>query len=328
MLEKIKVSFGRLTVKIAVGAAIAALLSQYLTWLTDGRHTQSLAQAFAEKPDYFVGFPFILFGGTLWVAVCFLLNHPKLSLVGLVPLQLIWLAMLMTASDYGLSLGAGFFLFIAAMIVCVVMVFKTKKIKTEFNDFVLSEDLHMEALMPILLIFILGGFFLYNPIRRKWSGIIGVGGSYLLATGMILVMGLIGAIFSASIRESMEGGVAAWIFYIVLALLTIAYLVYVMLTRCTTMAQRIMLPFVVLIIAFGWATRMMASIFLHMPMESGNKEEETEFPKFIYDTDDNPWECINNGLDNANYYCQKTGETRMFYISDFDMGAPSGFYRK
>lgn len=33
----------------------------------------------------------------------------------------------------------------------------------------------MELLMPVLLIFIIGGFFLYNPLRRKFKGIIGVG---------------------------------------------------------------------------------------------------------------------------------------------------------
>lgn len=50
------------------------------------------------------------------------------------------------------------------------------------------------------------------------------------------------------------------------------------------------------------------------------------FPQFIYDGDENPWELMNSGWDNANYYCQKTGETRSFYASDFEYGAPSGFH--
>lgn len=127
MLEKIKISFGRLTVKIALAAVIIVFISQYLPWLTEGNKSQSLAQAFAEKPDYFIGFPIILIGGVLWIGVCFLLNHPKLTLVGFLPLLLVWLVMLMTASDYGLNLSVGFFLYIIALVVSVVMAFATKK---------------------------------------------------------------------------------------------------------------------------------------------------------------------------------------------------------
>lgn len=129
MLEKIKVSFGRLTVKIALGAVVVAFISSFLPWLTEGTKSQSLMQAFAEKPDYFVGFPLMLIGGLLWIAVWFLLNHPKLTLVGVFSLLLVWLVMLMVASDYGLNLGMGFFLYIIAVVICVVMAFMTKKIK-------------------------------------------------------------------------------------------------------------------------------------------------------------------------------------------------------
>lgn len=52
------------------------------------------------------------------------------------------------------------------------------------------------------------------------------------------------------------------------------------------------------------------------------------FPAFLYDYDENPWELISSGYDNATYYCQKTGETTMFYQSDFDIGSPSGFHRR
>lgn len=50
------------------------------------------------------------------------------------------------------------------------------------------------------------------------------------------------------------------------------------------------------------------------------------FPSFIYDEDENPWELMNSGYDNATYYCQKTGETETFYKSDFEFGVPSGFH--
>lgn len=129
MLEKVKMSFERVTVKIALIAAVLGYVSQYLPWLTDKTHSQSLAQAIAEKPDYFIGFPIIMIVGFLWIIVCFLLNHPKLALVGWLPLNFMWLVMLMTASDYGLNLGMGFFVYIIVQIVCLVMVFMTKKIK-------------------------------------------------------------------------------------------------------------------------------------------------------------------------------------------------------
>lgn len=185
----------------------------------------------------------------------------------------------------------------------------------------------MEALIPILLIFIFAGFFLYNPIRRKWSGIIGIGGSYLIATGMIVIISLIAAIFSKSARASMDGGVIGFIFYIIIALLTIAYLAHIMMTRCNTVAQRIMLPFVVLILAFGWASRMMASIFFHMPMESGQQPSGFTFPQYLYDDDSNVWELMNDSGDNASYYCSSTGGNAHFYDSDFDP-VPKGFHTR
>lgn len=63
-------------------------------------------------------------------------------------------------------------------------------------------------------------------------------------------------------------------------------------------------------------------------VHENNSEPEFEFPKYIYDNAENPWELMNSGSDNASYYCQKTGETKMFYKSDFDVGSPSGFHRR
>lgn len=52
------------------------------------------------------------------------------------------------------------------------------------------------------------------------------------------------------------------------------------------------------------------------------------FPQYLYDNDENPWELMNSGGDNANYYCQKTGGQITVYASDFASGAPSGFHRR
>ncbi len=128
-MEKIKASFSCVTVKIALVADLLCFVSIFLPWLTERGHTMSLTEAFAEKPSYFVGMPVMLAAGLIWVALWFLLNHPKLTLVGVLPLLLVALVMVMTASDYGLALGIGFFLYVIGLIACVVMAFMTKKIR-------------------------------------------------------------------------------------------------------------------------------------------------------------------------------------------------------
>lgn len=50
------------------------------------------------------------------------------------------------------------------------------------------------------------------------------------------------------------------------------------------------------------------------------------FPRYIYDYDENPWELVNSGVDNANYYCQKTGVYQSFHSSEFEYGSPTGFH--
>lgn len=174
------------------------------------------------------------------------------------------------------------------------------------------------------------GFFGYNPIRKKWAGVIGVGGAYIITLGILLGVSLIGSIIGTILGAPTGGtSVVEVLLIVVFAVLCLGYMVYVMLTRCQTVAQRILLPFVALLIGFGFCWRLLAAIFLHMPMESGTESNDGfAFPKYLYDQADNPWELMNSGGDGANYYCQKTGETRMFYNSDFDLGSPSGFYVK
>lgn len=131
--DKIKMSFGCLTVKIALAAVILTFVSIYLPWLTDRTRSQSLAEAIAAKPKYFAGMPVVLIVGLLWIAVWFLLNHPKLTLIGVLPLSFICMSMISTASNYHINLGFGFFLYILMIIVCVVMAFLTKKKKNHIS---------------------------------------------------------------------------------------------------------------------------------------------------------------------------------------------------
>lgn len=185
----------------------------------------------------------------------------------------------------------------------------------------------------LLAVFVIWGFVGYNSLRKKWAGIIGVGGSYAILIGVICIVMLIGGLVSVLGGGSSGADSAVEVVMtIIVALLSMGYMVWVMLTRCETAAQRAMLPLVACLIGGGFCFRALASLVFHMPMESGNDTDDTGFvfPKYIYDQDDNPWELMNSGADNANanYYCQKTGQTRFFYKSDFNLGSPSGFHQR
>ena len=186
----------------------------------------------------------------------------------------------------------------------------------------------MAVLFMMAAALMLVGFFGYNPIRKKWARIIGVGGDYIITLGILLGVSLIGSVIGTILGAPTAGTSAMEVILVVVfAVLCLGYMAYVMLTRCQTVTQRILLPFVALLIGFGFCWRLLAAIFLHMPMESGTSNEFV-FPQYLYDQWENPWELMNSGGDNANYYCRKTGETRMFYDSDFDLGSPSGFHQR
>lgn len=125
----IKTSFNKLTVKIALGAVVLCFLCRYLPWLTEGKQSMSMVEAIEEKSSYFAGITAVLIVGFLWVIVFFLLNHPKLTLIGDVALLVVWLVFLMTASDYNLNLGFGAILHLILVIACIVLAFLTKKTK-------------------------------------------------------------------------------------------------------------------------------------------------------------------------------------------------------
>lgn len=128
MLNKIKGSIHWRPVKIALAAVVVAFISVWLPWLADETHSQSLAEAFSAKPDYFTGMPAMVTLGMLWTALSFLLFRRKLALLGLIPMAIVWGKVLMTASDYGLYLGIGFYLYIISVVVCVVMALRKLRV--------------------------------------------------------------------------------------------------------------------------------------------------------------------------------------------------------
>ena len=60
--------------------------------------------------------------------------------------------------------------------------------------------------MPFLIIaavaFMILGFCAYNPLRRKYAGTIGVGGSYLVLLGIMLLASSVGQIIGTVTGES------------------------------------------------------------------------------------------------------------------------------
>ena len=120
-MEKIKETWKLVTVKIALAAAVLALVSLYLPWYTRDNLSQTIMQAIKERPDYYVGALPVVVIGALWTAAFFLLNHPKLTLIGL--------AFVMEASGRGISLGMGAYLYAVMVIALIVCAFATKKIR-------------------------------------------------------------------------------------------------------------------------------------------------------------------------------------------------------
>lgn len=129
MIENVKKSWSVVTVKVAVCAAAAALISLFLHWFTYKDEGMSLIEIVRESPEYFKGVLPLFLLGIVWVAVFFLLNHPKLTLLGDVLLLFMYAAMALEGANHGLSMGVGNILFLIAVIACVVCAFLTRKRK-------------------------------------------------------------------------------------------------------------------------------------------------------------------------------------------------------
>ncbi|MDO4327353.1 MAG: hypothetical protein Q4E24_15230 [bacterium] len=133
-MKTIQISLKRLTVRIALGAVILAFISQFLPWMKTGNQSQSLIGIYTADTSFFAGVPMVLLLSLLWIAGWFLLNHPKLTLIGIVPLLFVWFGFLLIGGKYQASLGIGFFVYLIAVLTCAAMAFATKKIKTNTNS--------------------------------------------------------------------------------------------------------------------------------------------------------------------------------------------------
>lgn len=181
----------------------------------------------------------------------------------------------------------------------------------------------MGVLIAIAVIAMLGGAFFYNPLRRKMAGIVGVGGSYLILIGIMLLITCIAMIFGG---EKIGANGVEIVVTIIFMVLTLGYMVFIMITRCNTVMQKIMLPFAAILIGMGFAWRLLALLILHIPMENGKTAKTSVFPRAITSPEGERFTIENEGTDIATYYCARTGARVQFRDCDFDEGYPTGWY--
>ena len=129
MFETVKKSVRRVTVIAALVLAVLCFVSLYLPWFTLNGESQSVMEAVKADPDFFTGLLPTIILLLLWVAVFFLTNHPKLTLVGALALLPIGATLVYAGQDRGLGTGFGTYIYFLAAIGFIVCAFATKKLK-------------------------------------------------------------------------------------------------------------------------------------------------------------------------------------------------------
>lgn len=180
----------------------------------------------------------------------------------------------------------------------------------------------------IMLALCLVGTIGYNSLRRKWAGIIGVGGSYIILLGIMLLIGGIGTLVKGITGQEIQTSAAEMIGSLLIAAVCLVYMVLVMVGRCETTAQKVMLPLVACLIGAGFIWRLLLAIVAHVPMESGKTEVSAleSMPDVIYDTNNARAVWHKQGVygDHVQYY-GPNGETVTFYQSDIEGANYKGF---
>lgn len=127
MIEKVKMMWKVLTVKIGAAAVAVSFISLFLPWFTYKDMSQSVMQAIHADPDYFTGLLPAMVIAMLWIVFFFLTNHSKLTLLGDAVLLFVYAGMAIEGFDRGLSAGVGSYLYLLAVLVCIICAFLTKK---------------------------------------------------------------------------------------------------------------------------------------------------------------------------------------------------------
>ncbi len=181
----------------------------------------------------------------------------------------------------------------------------------------------MAILIIVVILAMLASLFGYARLRRAYNGVIGVPGSYFATIGLMLTVYMIIGLFQP--KTEVGAGIAEIIFTIAVAIIAIGYLVFVMLCKCNTLAQKIFLPFAVVLIAFGWCWRLLGAIFMKIPMQVDMGEKKAAFPEMLRSPDGDDYRKINDSGEQADYECSRTGKRVHFWWSDFEDGCPTGW---
>lgn len=177
----------------------------------------------------------------------------------------------------------------------------------------------MAILTGLAIVLMLGGAIFYNKLRAKVYGVIGVGGSYMALIGMAMLCALIASLFGGKTF----GSTMEVIIGIIFMLIGVGYLVYVMIVRCNTVAERVLLPIIAVMIAMGFCWRLLFSLLLHVPMSSG-APETAKFPAQVEDDKGEAWYLLHDSGDHAEYRCGKTGARTTIWYTDH-VNLPSGW---
>ena len=178
----------------------------------------------------------------------------------------------------------------------------------------------MAILIGLAVVLMLGGGIFYNKLRAKVYGVIGVGGCYMATIGIMVLFMLIASLFGGGFASAAEAVVA-----VVFMLFGIGYLVYVMITRCSTVTQRVLLPVVAVMIAFGFCWRFILALIFKIPMDSG-APAAPRFPASLTDDQGDVWKLVTDSNDHAEYECRKTGaRTTVWYTGDY-VALPAGWH--
>lgn len=181
----------------------------------------------------------------------------------------------------------------------------------------------MAILIALAVILMLAGGIFYNKLRASVYGIIGVGGSYMATIGIMMLFLLLTSLFTWTLPVA---NITELIVSIIFMLGGVGYLVYVMLTRCQTVMQRVLLPFIAVMIAFGFCWRFVLMLVLKIPMGNGEPAAaEAKFPASLTDDQGELWRLQSDSGDHADYYCPKTGSTTtVWYTGDY-VALPAGW---
>lgn len=174
----------------------------------------------------------------------------------------------------------------------------------------------MDAIViGVAIVTMLAGAIFYNPLRRKMSGVIGVGGSYVILAGVMFLVSALTGNFGT------DAATSDLVVALVCSLVCLAYMVYVMIARCHTMKQRILLPVAACLIGLGFCWRFLMALFLHIPMENG-KSAAADYPKTLYSPEGQEYHLIDQTDIYADYVSAGGGDSKRFIKQD---GMPAGW---